>query len=146
MAAPVAQISFILVDPNFQHTIESLFRVEVPPNGDFLDLMVKIKEWNQNTLAHVDADNLEVWKLRNPRTVREVKRTEYLRNLRRLDDVPRNADEGDEETAWLVWEIEEILSHLSRLPKNKISALVRIPVPLQLGGSFGRECSTHLLA
>ena len=126
--------------------------MEVLPNDDFPDLMDKIKERNQNDLASVAAHRLEVWKLRNPQTVREVKRTEYLQNLRHLDDVPRNADEGDEETAWLVWEIEEILSHLSRLPKNKISALVRIPVPLQvplqLGGRSGdtsRECSIHLL-
>ena len=145
MAAPVTQMWCILVDTNFQSTVGNSFRVKVPSDGLIEDLMDKIKERKQNKLAHVDADDLEVWKLRNPRTVKEVERAEYLQNLRRLDDVPRSGDEGDEETAWRVRSLEEILSHFSGLPKNKISALVRLPVPLQQGGSSGREYSIHLL-
>ena len=152
MAAPATQMWCILVDPNFQSTVGNSFRVRVPSDGLIEDLMDKIKERKQNKLAHVDADDLEVWKLRNPRTVKEVERAEYLQNLRRLDDVPRSGDEGDEETAWRVRENEEILSHFSRSPKAEISALVRMPVPLQVSlqqgassGDTSRECSIHLL-
>ena len=50
----------------------------------------KIKEQKPNELARVDSPDLRVWKLRNPQKSKEIMRTEYLANLRRLDDVPGN--------------------------------------------------------
>jgi hypothetical protein len=118
--------------------------VEVPSDGLIADLKVRIKEKNSNGLARVDACNLEVWRLRNPRGSREIKQN--LPNLRRFDQV---LFEDEEEAARLVLADQDILSHFSGLPRNKISVLVRVSVPpFQIGGSsdnLNRECSIRLL-
>jgi len=149
MAAPVTQVLCILVDHNFQRTFGGVFCVDVPSDGCICDLKDNIKEQCPNKLARVDAANLEVWKLRNPQKSREIKRTEYLANLRRLDDVPENGDQGDDEVAWQVTGTEEISLHLLELPEDRISVLVRVPV--KVGGiadgiRHGRKFSIRLLA
>jgi len=56
-----------------------------------------------------------------PRKASEIKRTEYLQNLRHFYEVPGDVDEGDEEAAWLVQDSEDdgILLHFSGLPIGK---------------------------
>jgi hypothetical protein len=147
MAAPVTELLCILVDNNFQHTIGGAFLVEVPSDGIIAHLKKKVKEEKQNDLALVDADHLEVWRLRSPRTAREVKRPEYFQNLRYLDEVPEDRVEGDDESAWLIPESDEILLHFSGLPRNKVSVLVQMSLPPQIGRSSHNtgECSINIL-
>ena len=112
----------------------------------------KIKEQKPNELARVDSPDLRVWKLRNPQKSKEIMRTEYLANLRRLDDVPGNGDQGDDEVAWRLRATDKISVHLSELPRDRIFVLVQVaPLLLNIGrtvGSIrhGREFSIHLLA
>ena len=120
------------------------FYVIEPSDGFVYDLQEKVKKKKQNTLAHVDADMLNLWRLRNPRTVEEVERTEYLANLIRLDNVPNNGHEGggDLEAAWLMKPTTDRISlHFPELPlppENKIRVLVQAPAP-----AIG-ECFIHL--
>ena len=146
MAASVTEsteLLCILVDHNFRHTVGGVYRVVVPSDRLILDLKDKIKEQKQNDLAGVDADRLEVWRLRSPQRSVEIKRN--LSNLKCLGEVLRNGDEGDDEFAWRVQDDDEILSHFSELPKNTISVLVRVPPPSQIGDDISGECSIYLL-
>jgi hypothetical protein len=146
MAASVTPVLCILVDHNFQRTLGGVFCVEVPSDGCICHLKTKIKQGCPNKLARVDADRLEVWKLRNPQTSREIERTDYLGNLRRLDDVPENGDQGDDEAAWELTGTDEISLHLSGLPEDRISVLVQVPVKVGADGRHGREFSIRLLS
>jgi hypothetical protein len=142
MAASVTErteLLCILVDHNFRHTVGGVYRVVVPSDRLILDVKDKIKEQKQNDLAHVDADHLEVWRLRNPQRSVEIKRD--LSNFKCLGNVLRNGDEGDDEVAWLVHDDDEILLHFSEPPKNKVSVLVRVPPPSKIGDDIGGECS-----
>ena len=52
--------------------------MEVRSDGIIADLQDKIKEKKQNDLARVDADHLEVWRLRNPQKGRELRQPGYF--------------------------------------------------------------------
>ena len=96
-----------------------------------IHLKDEVKKRAQNDLARVDSCHLEVWRLRNPQRLSEIKQS--LPNLICLGEV---LVEGEDEAACLVPAEEEILPHFSNLPKDKISVLVRVPVPhSQIGGS-----------
>ena len=149
MAAPVTQVLCILVDHNFQRALGNAFCVEVPSDDYAYDLHVKVKKQCPNKLERVDACNLEVWKLRNPQEPKEIEQMEYLLHLRRLDDVLEKGEQGDDEAAWRVAAADKISLHLSELPKNRISVLVRVPVNVD-GTANGihhcREFSIRLIS
>jgi hypothetical protein len=138
MAAPLTEVWCILVNHNFE-PIGGALNVQVPSNGFILDLVDKVRDRAQLVLA---AHLLVVWRLCNPRGSREIMRS--LPNLKRLGDALVEG-EGQDEAAWLVPAEEDILMHFSGLQRGKISALVWVPPPSQIGGSSDRECSIHIL-
>jgi hypothetical protein len=140
MTAPVTEVWCILVNHNFE-PIGGALSVQVPSDGVILDLVDKIKDRAQLVLA---AHLLVVWRLCNPRGSKEVMRS--LPNLTRLGEVLVEG-EGPEEAAWLAPAEEEILMHFSGL-QRRISALVWVPPPSQIGGSpddVGSKSPIHLL-
>ncbi|KAI0251160.1 hypothetical protein BJV78DRAFT_1154573 [Lactifluus subvellereus] len=128
MAVPVTQVWYV-VDHDFRPILGDAFYVNVTSNGYVYDLQKKTNEKKSPILDHVVADELIVWKLRNSRPPKEIKRKEYLANLKRLDEVPENEGEGDDEAAWLVESSEEIPLHFPEPPppKNGIHVLVQVP-------------------
>jgi hypothetical protein len=141
MAAPLTEVWCILVNHNFE-PIGGALCVEVPSNGCILDLMDKVKDRAQLVLA---AHLLVVWRLCNPRGSREIMRS--LPNITRLGDALVEG-EGQDEAAWLASAEEDILLHFSGLQRGRISALVWVPPPSQIGGcsnDVGGKCLIHLL-
>ncbi|KIY48276.1 hypothetical protein FISHEDRAFT_73840 [Fistulina hepatica ATCC 64428] len=116
------------------------FYVEIPSNASVYELQQEIKKKKSPNLNDVDTNRLNVWKLRNPRRAKEVRRKEYLANLKRLDEVPENRDEDDDETAWLLESTDEISLHISGLPPrdSRTRVLVQVPVPALGGGQERR--------
>ena len=57
----------VLVDDELKRVLGDAFYVNVSFNGFIYDLQKKIRKEKPMNTAHVDADELRVWKLRNPR-------------------------------------------------------------------------------
>jgi hypothetical protein len=145
MAVPVTELLCILVDNKFQRTPGGAFLVEVPSNGIIAHLKKKIKEEIKIDLAHIDAHRLEVWRVHDP-LWGSSEIIQSLPDLTCLGEVLVEG-EGQNEVARLVREDEAILSHFSGFQSGRISVLVQMPLPPQIGGSPHNtgECSINLL-
>lgn len=80
---PVTRIWFMVVDHGFRRTLTDAISVRIPSDSFFEDFLAKIKASDHEILREA-GNNLQVWKLRDPRQSMEIKEEGYLTNLRRL--------------------------------------------------------------
>jgi hypothetical protein len=122
------QVWCILIDAFFQCTLGDAFPVDVPSDCYIHHVKTKIQEVQQHGLADISVPRLTLWKLCKPQSSHSIKRVGYLENLKRLDGIPKDEDEGDD-VAWRLEGEQRASLHLSHLPDDKISVLVQVLPP-----------------
>ena len=143
---PLIQLWFMVVDHNFTRTLKAASRVEMPFDGFVLDFQREIKAMGWNELERVHDVDLKVWKLRTPRSGRDVKSKEYLANFKHQAEISEEEveevegkgkgkakeKEKKEKVAWQLDTGDKISSHFKEPSTDSmVRILVQLPAPTE---------------
>ncbi|KAG6893265.1 hypothetical protein C0992_010687, partial [Termitomyces sp. T32_za158] len=120
-ASPIAICCLLL--SHDKRIISSAFHVRLESGEYIADLKKKVKNDNKNTLKNVDAPQLTVWKLSQPRLPRELIPA-FVASLQYVDEHSESVNQ--DQTAFQLYE-EEIIGELGPWPKHTVHLLVQCP-------------------
>lgn len=104
----------------------SAFPVLISPNKRVNDLKKNIKNESKHLLNHVDANQLKLWKLKEPPLIKDVKGKRLKTTLSTIH-LPAEDEDEDESDKVKLFDISDAISELDQSRGDVLHLLVQVP-------------------